>query len=685
MYRTGDRARWLHDGSLEFLGRLDQQIKVRGYRVEPGEIEAALVEHPEVREAVVASRRDMVGDSLVAFVAAATGPDESALRQFLLARLPQHLVPSRIVVLRELPRLPGGKIDRQTLMATQQFLSLPARATVLPRNEVERALAEIWAAVLGLRDVGMDDNFFEIGGDSIKGIQVVARAAAAGWRITPKDLFQHQTIAQLAPHAIRDGKPTAEQGSVTGSAPLTPIQCEFFAHDLADAHHFNQAVLLEIKPAFGPALLEQAARHIVAHHDALRHRFTRAADGCWQQTVVPNDPRPWLEQVDLSAVADTELARALAEAIETAQASVHLTEGPLARFVHFHLGPRRLPRLVIIVHHLVVDAVSWRALLEDFASACLQLATGREVALPPKTTSFLDWARRLPGLAATDAVRRQTEFWTRPTRCAPLPRDHRHGENLVAAEDHVEVALSAEETARWLHDAQLAFRTRPHELLVAALADTLCAYTGQVEIHIDMEGHGREALFDGVDLSRTVGWFTALYPLALTLPQQRRPDDLIKSIKEQLRAVPTGGVGFGLLRWLAPDAALRARLAEVARGEVSFNYLGQLDDLVPADAPFSLFWQQPGLARSLRARRPHVWEVVAYVRGGCLRVRWQFATTLHRRDTVCALAERCLMVLRELIAYCLEPGVSGATPSDFPLAALDQGDLDRLAEMLDAQ
>jgi amino acid adenylation domain-containing protein/non-ribosomal peptide synthase protein (TIGR01720 family) len=683
MYRTGDRARLLHDGTLEFLGRLDQQVKVRGFRIEPAEIACALKEHPNVAEAVVIAIGNAHDEKqLVAYVAheQKSPPNSTELREFLAARLPAHLVPASIVVLRELPRLPGGKLDRRSL-PLPRVETTNGRATVPPRNDTERILTKIWAEVLGRGQVGIHDNFFSIGGDSIRSIQVISRAAAAGLRFTPKQLFQHQTIAELAPVARREADLRAEQGPVTGPAPLTPIQHEFFSLRLAEPCHFNQSIMLELRESVTPEVLDQAARRLLAHHDALRMRFAPGADGAWLAQGMPPTIQTALTPMNLSGVPDDDIDSAIERAASKAQSSLDLQAGPLARFVYFDLGANRPARLLIVIHHLVVDAVSWRILLDDLAALCLQLKQGPDAILPPKTTSFAHWSARLQSFADSAAVRRDLDFWLTDALPTPLPCDSPGGENLVADEEMVEVGLTADETARWLCDSHAAYRTRPPELLLAALVSAVCRYTGNPRLWIDLEGHGRKQLFDEADLSRTVGWFTSLYPVALETAS--RPDILIPSIKERLRAVPRGGISFGIARWLASDRTLRDRLERVPRGQLSFNYLGQLDGVLPAEAPFSLGRGSHGPERSPLARRPHVWELIAYVLDERLTLAWRFASTLHRPETIESLANQWLAALRALIEHCTSPGAGAATPSDFPLAAIDQQDLDQLSALLD--
>lgn len=723
MYRTGDLVRYLHDGNLEFLGRVDQQVKVNGYRIEPGEIEAVLRQHPEVCEAVLISRSDTLGEHrLAAYVACNrdTTVSEGDLRSFLSERLPRHMLPASMMVLDRLPRLPNEKIDLRSLPPPCWTRGQPERDYVAPRNEMEANLAEIWAGVLGADRIGVCDNFFELGGDSIRGIQMIARAGAAGMRFTPKQLFQHQTIAELSLVVDTADRVRAEQGPVIGPGPLSPIQHEFFDLKLTDPQHFNQSVMLTVRPGVTLEIVDAAAQHLLEHHDALRMRYVRAPDGTWRQEGMPpegvvgdglpSEAGTVVERVDLSSLRDVDVpladkqvlatdregsitrsastrqTAAIEQAAAKAQAGLRLDTGPLVRTIYFNLGRDIPARLLIIIHHLVVDAVSWPILLEDLSTACEQIVRGEEPSLAPKTTSFAEWSRRLALLADAPTLRRELDYWTSPALSAAMqteiPYDCHTGENLVASTETVCMSLDTNVTRKWLVDSQAAYRTRPHELLITALAETLCGHLQGGVVGIELEGHGREDICDDVDLSRTVGWFTSLYPIALQRPAAAQSGDWIKSVKEQLRSVPNGGIGYGALRWLASDENVCRRLATLARPAVSFNYLGQFDHVLPGEGPFALAQEATGPDRSPRGIRPHPWEIIAHVRDGQLHVEWRFSSNLHRRETIERLANEFLAALRRLVDHCLSPDAGGATPADFPLAGIDQCDMDRLAALL---
>jgi len=666
LYRSGDLARWRPDGHLEFLGRIDHQVKIRGHRVECGEVEAALVRHPGVREAAVIGREDR----LVAYVVRGDGevPDSGALRRFLAESLPAWMIPAAWVFLDVLPLSPAGKVDRRALARINpEPESREGAAAGAPRNPAEEALARIWAEVLRAERVGVDDDFFELGGDSILSIQVVARAAEAGLQITPRQVFEHPTVAALAGVAVATGR---EAGSVAveGPAPLTPIQRAFFERAPADPHRFNMSVLLAPREPLEAVALERALGVLLDRHDALRLRFEQR-EGEWAQRVdAPGGPVP-LTRLDLSALPAAARDAAFAAAADALQGSLDLERGVVRAAL---VGLGREERLLLIIHHLAVDAVSWRVLLEDFERAYA------DERLPPATTPFTRWAEALEAFAKSPEAARELHFWRAQAEAAagqlPLPLDREDGPDVEAESRAATVSLDAATTRAFLKDAHRAYQTRPEELLLAALVQAIGGWTGERALRADVEGHGREPVFagaEGIDLSRTVGWFTTVHPVWLDLRSAQGPAATVKAAKEALRRAPNRGLGYGVLRHLG--GAISGPSPEIA-----FNYLGQLDLLLGASALFEVDPEPPGLPRSPRAARPYRFEVNAWVRDGRLTVSWGYGERRHRIETVERLAESFLAALRELIEHCLAPDAGGFTPSDFPAAVLDQKSLDRL-------
>ncbi len=675
LYRTGDLVRQRADGLVEYLGRIDHQVKIRGFRIELGEIESRLLEHPSVAEAVVLALDSPSGKQLVAYLVS-DDADHSALRDalkaHLKAQLPDYMVPAHLMVLDSMPLTANGKLDRRAL--PQPDPEANRQHYVAPRNELEQTLAAIWCAVLNVQQVGLDDNFFELGGDSILSIQVVSRARQAGIHFSPRDLFQHQTVQTLAAVATRSEQVTAEQGLLTGVSGLTPIQHWFFHTDIPARQHWNQALLLEPVQVLEPHRLEQALLAVLEHHDALRLSFTRR-DAQWHAEHLAVPEGGVLLQAQVS-----DLTQCAALFTDT-QRSLDLEHGPLLRALLVD-GPEGRQRLMIAIHHLVVDGVSWRVLLEDLQNVYRQLSDGQSVNLPAKTSALRDWAARLQAYAGSESLREELSLWQNQLAgpVIELPVDRPQGSLRNGDAETISVRLDTEYTRQLLQQAPSAYRTQVNDLLLTALARVLCRWSGHESALIQLEGHGRETLFDDIDLTRSVGWFTSAYPLRLSplhIEEAAGQGASIKAIKEQLRAVPHKGLGYGVLRYLADDQCRQAMAALPTAG-ITFNYLGQFDQSFGDDALFHPLDESAGLAHDPDAPLPNALSVDSQVYGGELVLRWTFSRERHDSQTISDLAHAYLAELQSLIEHCLKDEAGGLTPSDFPLARLTQPQLDAL-------
>ncbi|WP_219536840.1 non-ribosomal peptide synthase/polyketide synthase [Nonomuraea guangzhouensis] len=660
-YRTGDLVRWRPDGQLDFLGRTDHQVKVRGHRIEPAEIEQALVRHPGVNAALVCPYGEAGERRLAAYLIPADLaegiPTPADLRAHLRLTLPGYMVPAAFVELAAFPLTPNGKLDRAALPAPDA--TRPELDYRQPSGPVEGELAGIWAELLGLDRVGVADNFFDLGGDSIVSIQAVARARARGLHFTPAQLFEHQTIASLAPLVTHRSAADADDGPVLGEFPLTPIQQWFFAQELPEPALFSQSVVLESPTPIDEDALRTAVDALMRHHDALRTRYVRY-DGGWVGRNDAAEPKTPLLVVPVGD--DVE------ERARQAQTGLDLENGPLASFVLFEREEGG-PLLLVVVHHLAFDGVSWPILLEDLNLAYGQAERGEPVQLAPKTTSFKRWAERLAELARSPEVLAEIDYW-RTVMAAPraLPRDL-DGVNASDSAARTAVTLGAGRTAQLLYEVPPVYRTQVNDVLLTALGDALTTWTGKASVLVDLEGHGREDVGADIDLSRTVGWFTSLYPVALSRTDD--PGAALRRTKEQLRAVPRRGLGHGLLRHLA------GRL-DGPVPEVSFNYFGQTSDEAGGLGPFRPSGAALGTPLSPGGERSHLIEINSFVANGELTFVWTYSDQVHEEETVARLARDVLRALEELIDHCRAPGAGGRTPSDFPLAGLDQVALDRV-------
>lgn len=685
IYKTGDLGRWLPDGNIEFLGRIDHQVKIRGFRIELGEIEAVLSQHSCVQETVVLAAEDELGNQrLVAYVVANANlaPTSSQLRSFLKEKLPDYMVPSAFMLLEAIPRTPNGKVDRRALPVLDR-LRPKLEEFIAPHTTVEKQLALIWAQVIGVEQVGIHDNFFELGGDSILSLQIVSKANQAGLHLTLKDIFQHQTIAELATVAETTQPIQAEQGLVTGCVPLTPIQHYFFEQDLLDRHHWNQAFLLEVQQALDPELLEQAVQQLLVHHDALRLRFEHTESGWQQIDAKPEEIVPF-SCVDLSGVPGSEQEGDLEATATELQGSLNLSQGPLVRVALFNLGAEKTSRLLLVIHHLVVDGVSWRILVEDLQATYEQLERGEAIKLPSKTTSFKQWSEQLREYASA-AVQQELDYWLAEPRkqVSRLPVDYPAGVNTVASARLMLIALSVAETKVLLQEVPATYRTQINDVLLTALVQAFAQWTGERSLLVNLEGHGREEIFDNVDLSRTVGWFTSIFPVLLDLGEASHPGEALKAVKEQLRGIPNRGIGYGMLRYLSGNTEIVEQLRSLPQAEVVFNYLGQFDQTLSESSLFKLAQESSGQAYSLRDNRSELLNINGFVVSGQLQLNWMYSEVVHRRATIEELAQRFVEALRSIIAHCQSPQSGGFTPSDFPLVELNQDELDQALGMVE--
>ncbi|WP_394849171.1 amino acid adenylation domain-containing protein [Pendulispora brunnea] len=584
----------------------------------------------------------------------------AALREYLRERLPEYMIPSAFVLLPNgLPVTRNGKLDRQALPEPDDARAAVDTEFVQATNPTQALLAKIWSEVLGVAQVGVHDRFFELGGDSILGIQVVAKAARHGVRLVPRDLFQHQTIAELAAAADRARLRTdaLETETEAGELPLTPIQHWFFGLELPQPGHFNQSFVVEATGDFSVERLERAVQQVFGQHDALRMRYWQDREG-WHTRYDPHA---------LPVVIDRALEPADVRALAAEyNAKLDVVDGPLARVVLFHTAEGSCRRLLVVVHHLAIDGVSWWVLLDQLGSAL----RGTENAAPP--ASFRRWAKALTRTAARPELARQIPEWARLLSGPVDPLPGQHGPNTEGAARTERRALGEAETESLLTRANTAYRTHTDELLLTALAGALHRWAGIRRVRIDLEGHGREMDPSSMpDASSTVGWFTTITPLRLDLhgiDPWTEPGRALTALKEQRRAVPGGPADFGLLRYL-DDAGKRA-LGELPAANIGFNYLGQLDRV--GNSTFRLAPEAADPWRGAANPRPYPLEINCHVRHG----RFEIAITHdpHRHDpaSASALADAYVGALRALIAHCTSEGAGAYSPSDFPVAGLDQ-------------
>ncbi len=686
LYRTGDLGRFLADGRIEYLGRRDQQVKVRGHRVELGEIEAALIQHPEIKDVAVVAPREERSTRLVAYFLPQgdVAPIGDVLREFVRERLPDYMIPSQFIPLDSFPLTPSGKVDRMRLAQMEVEAPAGRQDYEPPRTELEQILARIWKDVLQLERVGRFDDFFELGGDSIMSIQVVGKARQIGLALAPRHFFQFPTLAAMAAAVAQRRPSMAAPEAVTGQAPLAPIQHWFFEHFSQRPHHWNTSMMLEIHGALDADVLAQAARALQEHHHALRLRFTQQQDRWLQYLTEDPQDEPFVV-VDLEEVEDDKLSQTIEDHATRLQASLNILTGPVFRVVFFNPGAGRPARLLFIFHHLTIDGISWRIILEDFMLLYRQLDRGRTPRLPAPTTSFLLWARRLHEYAQTKEVRDELDFWLQLKDVAParLPAENPQGDNTFGDAENLTVSLDAKQSHRLLTELPARTGVKTNEALLTALVRWLGRYNEGNQWLIEMRGHGREDIFPELDISRTIGWFTTSFPVMLRLDRGASVAEQVQQTRSLLENLPNSGIGYGLLRYLHEDELVRRQMSTIPAPEISFNYFGvfgsrsqhhgvdarrgkrsgrltalmtqarkTLSSVIPRR--MRMAEEKVGPEQDPASTRASAISIITIVSEGELHIRFVYSRKQYRRETIQQWAEQYEQEIVQLLSHLLD-------------------------------
>ncbi|TPG89204.1 amino acid adenylation domain-containing protein [Brevibacillus laterosporus] len=673
MYRTGDLARWMSDGNIEYLGRIDHQVKIRGYRIELGEVEVQLLKAESVREAVVVAREDGIGQkALCAYFVADRELTVSELRGALSQEMPSYMIPSYFVQLERMPLTMNGKLDRKALPAPGGSMQTGTEY-VAPQTSVEKTLISIWQAVLGSQPIGVLDNYFDLGGDSIKSLQISSRLYQEGYKLELKDLFKYPTVTELSQH-IQPVSRIADQGEVKGEARLTPIQSWFFEQKFDDPHHFNQAVMLYRKEGFDETSLRKVMQKITVHHDALRMVFRQTESGykAWNRGMEEGE---LFDFEVLNLREEIDCAQKIEAIANEIQSSIDISEGPLMKLGLFQCAEG--DHLLIAIHHLAVDGVSWRILFEDIATGYEQAVNGQDIRFPEKTDSFRSWTEQLAAYANSQAMENERDFWKYIAQIEnnPLPRDYEQDDARVRDNETITVQWTREETEQLLKQAHWAYNTEMNDLLLTALGMAIHTWTGMDQVLVNLEGHGRESIIPNLDITRTVGWFTSQYPVVLEMRAGKDMSYRIKRVKEDLRQIPQKGIGYGILRYLSEHRDIRFGVEP----EISFNYLGQFDQDLRNNAmqisPYSI-----GETVSKNKARSYVLDLNGMITGGELSLTISYSGKEYRRETIEQLAGLLRASLQKVIVHCVAKERTELTPSDVLLKGLTVEELEQLTE-----
>jgi len=678
MYRTGDLVRWLPDGNIEFLGRIDQQVKIRGYRIELGEIEQQLIKHPEIKDAVVIDLADSSGGRyLCAYLVSERELSAAELKTYLGRELPGYMIPSHFLRMESIPLTANGKVDKRSLPAPD-ISKMTVVEYASPRNQIEWILAEVWQEVLGVQRVGINDNFFSLGGDSIKAIQVISRLGRHSLKLEMKNIFQNPTIGEVSRQVQRTER-IVRQEPVQGEIGLTPIQQWFFKSSFTDMHHWNQSTVYYASKGFDPLLVESVFKKLVWHHDALRMIYRFEDVDVAQYNRGPGEGRLFtLNVVEVSEGQD--LSQIIKRQAENAQKGIELSTGPLVNLAL--VKHREGDYLIVVIHHLVVDGVSWRILSEDFFTAYEQALKNEQIALPQKTDSFRDWSEKVREYANGREMIREAACWRVLEGCAvsPLPIDNLvEGVKRLKDNDSLEFCLSAEDTEKLLKGVNKAYNTEINDILLAGLGLALKKWAGLDKVLITLEGHGREDIIKDIDITRTVGWFTATYPVLL----DSSADDissLVKATKENLRLIPNKGIGYEILKYLTSPEN-KKDLGFNLEPEIEFNYLGNFDDDA-GQSGITVCDVSAGEDMSPQSEMQHFKLIISsVVRGGNLKVAVEYNRHEYNPDTIKRFTGYYSESLTNIIEHCAARDETEFTQSDLGDATLTAVELEKIYQL----
>ncbi|MCH5454748.1 amino acid adenylation domain-containing protein, partial [Bacillus toyonensis] len=689
MYKTGDLARILPDGNIEYMGRMDYQLKIKGYRVEIGEIESYLHQYEGIKQALVTMNEDSKGNKYLCAYLVMTGYlNEKDLKEYLTLKLPEYMVPSYFMTLDNFPLNSSGKVDRKSL-------PLPViKEEVIdtyegPRNEIEKNLVQVWQDVLGIEQVSIHDNFFALGGDSIKAIQVTSRLQKYHLKVAIKDIFKYSTIAQLSQQAKTFHK-IFDQSLVEGEIALTPIQNWFFEQRLANMNHWNQAFMLYRKDGFNIEAVEQTFKHIITHHDALRMVYSFSDDSIIQKNLGVSNKLFDLSVIDLRN--EVNIEEKIERIVNDIHGSISLTNGPLVKLGLFKTSDG--DHLHIVIHHLVIDGVSWRILLEDFAKGYEQAISNQDIRLQEKTSSYKDWASTLVKYANSEGLLKEIPYWNSLNQIETgiLPKDNIININKIKDANNVQLTLSLTETEKLLRKTNLAYNTEINDIFMTALGMTLEKWTGRQKILVSLEGHGREEINSQIDVTRTIGWFTSMFPVILDMSMTSTISSQINMVKKTLQNIPNKGIGYGILKYLT-DEKNKQNLKCELQPDICFNYLGQLDQEKDMNV-FSISTLSSGQALNPNSERAYSIDITGAVIKGQLVFDFIYNKFEYEEETMNKLVSNFERNLLGIIEHCINQkptqlSLNKETDSSFasiyPEASLDSENVNRPFPLTDIQ
>ena len=625
---------------------------------------------------------------LDAYVVTEPGKDLSAeiLRKFLQKSLPNYMIPNRFFWGESIPKNSNGKVDLKALFDhTKDSYTKATQEFAAPRNKIEESLARIWSEFLNVKQVGIHDNFFELGGNSILSIQIVSKAKREKLQFSINQLFENQTIAELATLIHGENFPQVEQRAVNGEVPLTSNQHWFFNQKLANHYDWNQAILLDINGPIDVPKLERALGHLLVHHDALRFSF-RGDGNTWKQFNNKSSTDKRIIHVHLSKWDESEQFADIKKTTAELQSSLSLAKGDLLRFAIFTNPTHKLNRLVILIHYLIADSKSCKILIEDLETVYWILINESEDPWLPKTQSYKRWAECCNSYADSKMIRKELDYWlaVHQNSANKIPKDSNDSDHEFDLNRHViSSLLSKEETKLLSKEIPVTLNTPLIDLLLTALSLTFSEWVTSNTLLVDLELQNREETFDGMDLSRTIGSFRTIFPFALTLGKMKNLENALKMTKEQLHTIPHASLGYGFLRYLSQNKDISSLLSNLPNPKILFKDVARMDQYVLDSKLFKLAEMRLIKGQDIQASQNYLIEITPVIFKEKLEISWSYRPSIHFEKTIKNLSDRFFESIKKLLEYCTSHDIKGFTPSDFPEADLNQTELDALLSELD--
>lgn len=672
MYKTGDKARWFEDGNIEFLGRIDFQVKIRGYRIELGEIQSVLSKHDEIKEAYVLTKENKLGENaLCSYIISDRKIMPSELRAYLEERIPEYMIPSYFIILDAFPVTSNGKLDRKALPEPDALIDF-GQQYVAPKNEKEEILVSIWENLLGVERIGTHDNFFALGGDSIKAIQAAARLDKYKLKMEINDLFKFPTISAISPH-VKENSREVFQGIVEGDIHASPVQSWFFEQEFKEPHHFNQAFLIQAKNGLDTHKVQKVFDRLVEHHDALRIGIHKVDDGIGLYNHGLSVKAPKVSVYDLTNEMNVETL--IEKEAEKLQNSIDFGHPPYMKIGQFETSYGSY--LLIVVHHLIIDGVSWRILFEDFVNGYKNLSEEKEISLPSKMDSFKMWTNKLKEYCKSKELEAELPYWYELKRDEPGPLPKEFHDVTVPIQNisanTIGFQLNQHYTENLLKNAGQTFNTDVETILLTALSLSVYDWISHTKIVVTVEGHGRESIIEDIKIDRTIGWFTSMFPLLLTIDPNKGIGYQIKQVKEQRMKVPNGGIGYGLLKYNSSQSMQNIDI----QPEICFNYLGQFDHELDGNA-ITLSDLPIGNNVSFHAQRVYSLNFNSYVKQDHFVFLLEYSNQEYSDSTMNVFLNSFKQHLLNLIDYCINVETE-LTPSDLTFKDFD---IDELEEFI---